>query len=169
MPVDVFGRTDFAKDSTRVISRGIDIQQANKVFLRRDGENAAESDINLDSHKLINVADPTDNKDAANKEYVDSNAGTNKVSKSGDTMTGHLLMSGPIGSEKVRVLGCTDLTPGKGFSLTLGNFQNQLQFERTIHEHEQTPVTLETTHGFLVQENNVDICQMGPRCTQTSK
>jgi len=83
MPVDIFGRTDFANDSTRVISQGINMKQVNDTFLRRDGGNAASSDIDLDSHKLINVADPAKDKDAANKEYVDSNAGTNKVSKSG--------------------------------------------------------------------------------------
>jgi len=59
------------------------MKQANDTFLRRDGGNAAESDIDLGSHKLINIADLTNDKDAANKEYVDSNAGTNKVSKSG--------------------------------------------------------------------------------------
>jgi len=84
MPVDVFGRTDFASDSTHVISQGINTKQANDTFLRRDGGNVASSDIDLDSHKLVNVADPTNDKDAANKEYVDSNAGTNRVSKSHD-------------------------------------------------------------------------------------
>jgi len=59
MSVDVFGRTDFASDSTRAISRGINMKQANDTFLRRDGGNATASDIDLDSHKLINVADPT--------------------------------------------------------------------------------------------------------------
>jgi len=52
----------------------------------------AASDIDLDSHKLINIADPTNDKDAANKEHVDSNAGTNKVSKSGDYMTENLYL-----------------------------------------------------------------------------
>ena len=27
-----------------------------------------------------------------------------------------------VGSNRVRSLGCTDLTPGKGFVLTLGNY-----------------------------------------------
>ena len=66
------------------------MSQANDTFLRRDGANTAESDIDLDSHKLINVADPTSDKDAANKEYVDANAGPesglNKVSKTGDDL-----------------------------------------------------------------------------------
>jgi len=90
MPVDVFGTTNFASDSTRVISQGINMKQANDTFLRQDGGNVASNDIDLDSHKLINVADPTKDKHAANKQYVDSNAGTNTVSKSGDYMTGNL-------------------------------------------------------------------------------
>ena len=60
MPVDVFGRTSHgaAEDSGHIVFRGITVAQANDTFLRRDGGNTAESDINLDSHKLINVADP---------------------------------------------------------------------------------------------------------------
>lgn len=80
MPVDKFGRTD-ATNSTRVISGGITLSQANNAFLRRDGGNAATANISLDSHKLINVSDPTNNKDAANKEYVDNNSGADKFSK----------------------------------------------------------------------------------------
>ena len=88
--------------------------QANETFLRRDGENAAEGDISLNSHKLVDIADRTNDKDAANKEYVDSTStGTGKVSKSGDTMTGNLYMS--IGTDRIRVLGCTDITTGKVF------------------------------------------------------
>lgn len=71
MPVDKFGRTD-TTNPTRVISGGITLSQANNAFLRRDGDNAAVADINLDLNKLINVADPANNKDATNKEYVDN-------------------------------------------------------------------------------------------------
>jgi len=161
MPVDVFGRTDFAKDSTHVISRGINMKQANGTFLRRDGGNAAASDIDLDSHKLTNIADSTNDKDAANKEYVDSNAGTNKVSKSGDYMTGNLYMK--IDTDTIRLLGCTDLNPGTGFSIPLGNYQNQLQFQKTDLGQEQSPVTLEMTYGLLVRTYNDNICHIGFR------
>ena len=95
MPVDVFGKTTTStrEDSQHVIFRGLTKTQANDKFLRRGGENAAEGDINLNSHKLVNVADPTSDKDAANKEYVDSTGTSSKVSKSGDTMIGDLLFS----------------------------------------------------------------------------
>jgi hypothetical protein len=61
MPVDKFGRSD-ASNSNRVISGGITLSQANNSFLRRDGTNTASADINLDSHKLINVAAPRTSK-----------------------------------------------------------------------------------------------------------
>jgi len=86
-----------ARDGGDVIFRGINMIQANELFLRRDGENNVVNDIDLDSHKLINVADPTDDKDAVNKEYVDTNAGMNagmhKVDKGGDSMHGNLLFT----------------------------------------------------------------------------
>ena len=69
MPVDVFGRTD-ANNTTRVISGGVTSSQVNNTFLRRDGENTASGDINLASHKLINVSDPTNDQDAVTKKYM---------------------------------------------------------------------------------------------------
>jgi len=74
-------------------------------------------------------------------------------------MTGNLLLS--AGTDLVRLLGCTDLTPGKGFSLALGNLQNQMQFEVTAPPHTQTPLTLKTMHGFLIQSNDSYIIQIG--------
>lgn len=87
-----------------------------------------------------------------------SQAGTDKVSKSGDTMTGNLLLSS-IGADSVRQLGCTDLTPGKGFSLALGNIRNRLQLAVLSSGH--SPLTLETTRGFLVRSADQNVCQLG--------
>lgn len=86
-------------------------------------------------------------------------SGADKVSKSGDTMTGDLLLS--IGTDTIRQLGCTDITTGKGFSLVLGNVRNQLQFAVIPAEQTQTPVTLETTHGFLVRAAGHNVCWLG--------
>lgn len=71
MPVDKFGRTETGI-SQRVVSGGVTSSQVNNTFLRRDGVNTATSDINLDSHKLINVLDPDNAQDAATRNYVDT-------------------------------------------------------------------------------------------------
>jgi len=71
MPVDIFGRTPTAS-SQRVVSGGVTLTQATNAFIRRDGGNTATADINLDSHKLINVLDPDDGQDGATKAYVDN-------------------------------------------------------------------------------------------------
>jgi len=78
-------------------------------------------------------------------------------------MTGNLLLS--AGSDLVRLLGCTDLTPGKSFSLALGNLQNQIQFDVIAPPQTQTPLTLKTTHGFLIQSNNSDVIRIGGNTT----
>jgi len=78
-------------------------------------------------------------------------------------MTGNLLLS--AGSDLVRLLGCTDLTPGKGFSLALGNLQNQIQYEVIAPPQTQTPLTLKTTHGFLIQSNDSDVIQIDGNTT----
>ncbi|EDO33835.1 predicted protein [Nematostella vectensis] len=126
MPVDKFGRTD-ANSATRVVSGGITLSQATNTFLRRDGGNTATADISLDSHKLINVADPTNNKDVANKEYVDSNSGSNKVSKSGDTMTGDLMLTTAV-ANTTRKLGCETIANGQIFKLALGTTNVSLTY-----------------------------------------
>ena len=100
----------------------------------------------------------TDSQNAATKNYVDTQDNL-RVLKAGDTMSGDLRMS--IGSDTVRLLGCVDLSEGKGFSLPLGNFQNQLQFAVIPPPQTQTPVTMHTTHGFLVMKNNEPVCQLG--------
>lgn len=103
----------------------------------------------MDSHKFVNVAGPTDAQDVATKSYVDA---INKV-------TGDLYLG--VGSDAVRHLGCTDLTPGKGFALALGNLQKWLYFTIVTPPKMQTPVTLETIHGFLVQAAAQNVCRLG--------
>ena len=41
------------------------------VFLKLDGTSTPTANITMGSHKVTNVASPTDNADAVNKEYVD--------------------------------------------------------------------------------------------------
>jgi len=79
------------------------------------------------------------------------------VHKAGDTMTGDLRLS--AGSDTVRLLGCTDLAVGQGFSLPLGNTQNQLQF--AVSPQKPLPVTLETSHGFVVRASDSDVMHVG--------
>ena len=128
-------------------------------------ETLQKVNFDLDSHKLTIVVDPTDKKDAANKDYVDSNAGSDsglyKVLKAGDSMTGDLYLR--IGDDNVRLLGCTNLTPETGFSLPLGYYQNQLQFYKAAVGREQGPVTFKITHGLLMQTRNDSICHTGFR------
>ena len=90
--------------------------------------------------------------------YVDQQDAL-RVLQAGDMMTGDLRLN--VGGDAGRLLGCTDLTFGKGFSLALGNLQNQLQFAVVAPPQAQIPVTMETTHGFLVRSDGQDVCQLG--------
>lgn len=94
----------------------------------------------------------------AKTSYVDLHDNLH-VLKAGDTVSGDLRLC--VGSDTVRLLGCVDLSEGKGFSLPLGNFQNQLQFAVIAPPQTQTPATLHTSHGFLVLMNNQPVCQLG--------
>jgi len=64
-----------------------------------------------------------------------------KVSKTGDLMTGNLLLSADGGND--RLFGCTDLQHGNTFTLVFGDTLNRLHFKLT------NSVTLESSHGLL--------------------
>ena len=68
-------------------------------------------------------------------------------------MTGDLRVSAS-GNDTVRLLGCTDLTAGKGFSIALGNVQNQLNLSVP-----QAPVNLDTEYGFQIRSGGRVVCR----------
>jgi hypothetical protein len=152
MPVDKFGHTDVGY-SERIIAGGITLSQANALFLRADGTNAATENINLDSHKLVNVLDPTGPQDGATKNYVDTNSGVNKVSKTGDVMTGNLFLS--IGSDRQRNMGCKDSRGNRPFALILGNLPNKIEGQLN------QPITLQSIEGFLCKVGTENIIRFG--------
>ncbi len=78
------------------------------------------------NHKITNVATPTTDNDAVNKKYVDDTVSTgqgNKVSRSGDTMTGPLIVNALTTLSQLTVSGTVNLNQGAKFSgiLDMGN------------------------------------------------
>jgi len=86
--------------------------------VRRDGSNTVTGLIDMTGNTLNNVAFNTSERDVTTKAYVDSNSAADKVSKSGDTMTGDLMVN--AGSDSVHLMGCTDLIEGKVFFIMVG-------------------------------------------------
>ena len=85
MPVDKFGRSG----KYMVVTKGVSLRCIGSNFLRRDGTNTATGSIDMTWNTLTHVGNPVNAQDIATKHYVDG-----KVSKSGDTMTGNLDLSG---------------------------------------------------------------------------
>jgi len=67
-------------------------------YVNVDGSSTMEGNLNLGLHKLVNVANPTAANDGVNKAYADT-----KVSKTGDTMTGSLVMNSATGSATINM------------------------------------------------------------------
>ena len=94
--------------------------------LTKDGQVKVQQAFDANSYKVINVATPTNNNDATNKQYVDS-ALNNKVS----TLLGTLY---PVGSVYIGtqtscplaslISGSTWVRVGAGYSLWTGNGQS---------------------------------------------
>jgi len=159
MSVDKFGRSSFRPVSGR---SGLSLRIVNNNFLRRDGTNTVTGPINMNGHKLKNASDPMDDQDVATKSYVDSIEAADKVSKSGDTMTGNLILA--LDTDTSRILGCTYLRRGTRFSLAIGHIRNRFEFRSPLlNTEDQSPLTLETTHGLLVRVGNTRVCQIGDR------
>jgi len=76
-----------------------------------------------------------------------------KVSKTGDLMTGNLLLCADGVND--RLFDCTDLPHGNTFTCVFGDTLNRLHFTLT------DPLTLESSHGLLVKCRGEDVCLMG--------
>ena len=147
MPINKFGDAgeDSAIFTTNTSSTiGVTMAQINNVFLRRDGANNTTGELNMSGHKIINIGTPGTLGDAASKGYVDSST----VSKTGDTMTGNLIMQ--IGDKPSLTLGCNDLRGGPGrvpkrFNLLLGNTSDLL------YNQLGQPLTLQASNGILLR------------------
>jgi len=181
MPVDKFGHTD-SGNMQRVIAGGVTLTQINNTFLRLDGSNDITGDIDIGGHllvglpidypsagngdeaisfsqatalvadKITNNAVPTADNHLANKKYVDERDDT-KVSKTGDIMTGNLLLN--VGADRTRTMGCKDVRGNKQFVLLLGSTTNKMQCQANA------PITLQTTDGFLCKLGENDIIRFG--------
>src|SRR5688572_19142139 len=181
MPIDKFGHTD-SGNTQRVIAGGVTLTQINNSFLRLDGSNDITGDIDMGGHlllglpteypsagngdeaisfsqataliadKITNIITPTADDHLANKKYVDT-----KVSKTGDTITGNLFLS--INGDGFRTLGCKDLRGIKQFQLLLGSTTNKMQCQLN------SPITLQTTDGFLCKHGEHDIIRFGKSST----
>jgi hypothetical protein len=84
--------------------------------------------LDMNNNTITNVVSPVNNSDVATKQYVDSQTGAsaiNKVSKTGDTMSGNLLVNFNT-VDSVRTLGCNNLSSGKTFRLYLADISNRI-------------------------------------------
>src|SRR5688572_15868897 len=185
MPVDKFGHTD-SGSMQRVIAVGVTLTQINNSFLRLDGSNDIVGDIDMAGHllvglpieypsagngdeaisfnqataliadKITNSASPTADDHLANKKYVDEQVST-KISRSGDTMMGNLLVN--VGGDPTRTMGCRDLRGKKQFQLLLGSTANKILCQLN------SPITLQTTDGILCKLGENEIIRFGKSST----
>ena len=109
MPVDKFGRAEYKETSLREDAPVSTVEGINEIFLRRDGRNTVIGTIDMRGNTLTNLRNPVLNHDVATKVYVDESSDVkDKVSKTGDTMSGNLNMDGN------RITGLPDNLPSSG-------------------------------------------------------
>jgi hypothetical protein len=80
------GDSDTATTASASTGVGLTISQIANLFLCRDDGNKGNGDIDMSGNKLLNVADPVEASNAANKNYADL-----KVNTAGDEVIGNLI------------------------------------------------------------------------------
>ena len=75
MTVDKFARGPMQRSVEEKTFSVLSLIQMNDTFLRRDGTNTAIGTINMTGNTLRYLSSPVADHDAANKAYVDENAG----------------------------------------------------------------------------------------------
>ena len=88
--------------ATHTVLNGVDgrlatLETGTTQAIKKDGTVAMTADLDLGTHKIINVVDPTTDQQAATKKYVD----TASLPKAGGTMAGAIAM----GTNKITGLG----------------------------------------------------------------
>ena len=158
MPVDKFGHTD-SSSIQRVTASGVTLTQINNTFVRLDGSNVLTGNLNMGGNSIEGLPAtyvPSEDNHITTKKYVDDQEAT-KVSKTGDTMTGNLLLSSS--ADRSRTMGCRDLRANKQFVLLLGSTTNKIQCQSSV------PITLQTTDGFLCKQGENDLIRFGKSAT----
>ena len=68
MPVDKFGRMS----DTKTRDTGVSLTYINNNYIRSDGISEITGNLNMASHTIENLGNPTNPKDAVTKEYADT-------------------------------------------------------------------------------------------------
>ena len=68
MSVDKFGR--YSSGQSSAMTPGASARYVNNNFLRRDGSNDVQGELNMNNHKLVGLSEPTESQDAATRGYI---------------------------------------------------------------------------------------------------
>ena len=133
---NITGLNNFYIPNTLDGLNGLDSRISGSALLL-DGSNSMLSNLNVGTHKLINVVDPAISTDGANKNYVDtaiSSAGTSYLQLSGGTMSGTLNMGNNdiINIKMLKSVVGSDLTLQRGLSTVLQFSSSESIFSQPV-------------------------------------
>ena len=91
LKMDTIIKENIDMNNKQITNLGYDISNPTDV-VNLDFQKTADNDLNLNEHQVKNSLAPIDNRDLANKAYVDSKIvdTTQFIKKSGDQMSGNL-------------------------------------------------------------------------------
>ena len=120
MSIDKFGRTEFGKYFYDPYATSA---TTGELYVRTDGNSTIISDIDFNSHKIINLGEPTSAHDAATKNYVDTHSsggggGIGTITSDLDLNSHKLInVSNPASAQDAATKNYVDTTLNAGLSL----------------------------------------------------
>ena len=101
MSVDKFGRQSSSQSSA--MAPGASVRYVNNNFIRRDGSNDIEGELSMNSHKLVNLSEPTEAQDAATRGYVKNFTRNNFLKIDGTNN-----MEGDLNADNHKIINLSD-------------------------------------------------------------
>ena len=146
MSVDKFGRHSSGQI---YIEPGVSARFISNNFLRRDGFNDVQGEINMNNHKLVGLSEPTESQVAATRGYI-KNCTRNNFLK----LDGTSNMAGDLDLNNNKITNVADPSDD-GDAVTKQYVNSRQKPLITIWAQENCPLTLESTNGLSEVETYI--------------
>lgn len=176
MSVNIFGSQQNNRESSKqqINSKFISLSRLLQTKVNKSGD-ILEGELNMNNNKITNVACPSDNLDAVNKNYVDNKIGESenditemlkmKVNKSGDTIRGTIDMNhnrilnlgNPLDDKEAVNKNYVDIKIQKSENDLIEMLNtNDVLINRKLDMHHNRILNLENPSNGAVNKNYVD-------------
>ena len=149
MPVDKFGRMS----DTKTKDTGVLLTYINNNYIRSDGNSKITGILNMASHTIENLGNPTKPKDAVTKEYVDNTKGIATIERNIKHLIAiHASYTGPLISGKYQFTFGGNETKKNAYTGFLMPHSGRIKKIKM-----KTPINKETFGDVVIKRDRADV------------